>query len=200
MSHAAPPKPIRFVNSHEQYAKRRRINTACLTCRRKKTRCSGERPACLTCQSNKHQCAGYGEDSAAGPSTSTSTSDAGDSKRRPPRDGAAPPQKQPAPPAPPIDPQLTRPPAARAFATASQRPGATAHRHAPKHDRDRDRGGSHGALSLSTRNRMPYFRYFGPTAIMPGFKQMVVKVLGTQHGSGHTTSDRTPSTRPVWPY
>ena len=45
-------------------------------------------------------------------------------------------------------------------------------------------------LSLSTRNRMPYFRYFGPTAIMPGFKQMVVKVRGKQHGTGHTTSDR----------
>lgn len=37
---------------------------------------------------------------------------------------------------------------------------------------------------------MPYFRYFGPTAIMPGFKQMVVKVRGKQHGTGHTTSDR----------
>jgi len=41
---AAPqPKPIRFVNNHDgPYAKRRRINSACLTCRRKKTRCSGE--------------------------------------------------------------------------------------------------------------------------------------------------------------
>ncbi|KAF2641864.1 hypothetical protein P280DRAFT_468363 [Massarina eburnea CBS 473.64] len=28
---------------------------------------------------------------------------------------------------------------------------------------------------------MPYFRYFGPTAIMPGFKQMVVKVRGKQY-------------------
>ena len=45
-------------------------------------------------------------------------------------------------------------------------------------------------LTLSTRNRMPYFRYFGPTAIMPGFKQMVVKVRGKSHGTGHTTSDR----------
>lgn len=45
-------------------------------------------------------------------------------------------------------------------------------------------------LSLSTRNRMPYFRYFGPTAIMPGFKQMVVKVKSKQHGTGATSSDR----------
>ena len=33
-------------------------------------------------------------------------------------------------------------------------------------------------VRLNLRNRMPYFRYFGPTAIMPGFKQMVVKVRG----------------------
>jgi hypothetical protein len=38
---------------------------------------------------------------------------------------------------------------------------------------------------------MPYFRYFGPTAIVPGLRQMVVKVRGKQHGSAQTTSDRT---------
>lgn len=38
---------------------------------------------------------------------------------------------------------------------------------------------------------MPYFRYFGPTAILPGLRQMVVKVRGKQHGSAQTTSDRT---------
>ncbi|KAJ4333958.1 hypothetical protein N0V87_007217 [Didymella glomerata] len=37
---------------------------------------------------------------------------------------------------------------------------------------------------------MPYFRYFGPTAIMPGFRQMVVKVRGQRHGSTHTLSDQ----------
>ena len=37
------------------------------------------------------------------------------------------------------------------------------------------------------RNRMPYFRYFGPTAIMPGFKQMIVKV------KEHRRSGDTPS-------
>lgn len=37
---------------------------------------------------------------------------------------------------------------------------------------------------------MPYFRYFGPTAIMPGFRQMVVKVRGQRHGSGQTLSDQ----------
>jgi hypothetical protein len=33
-----------------------------------------------------------------------------------------------------------------------------------------------GSSSASSRNRVPYFRYFGPTAIVPGFKQMVVQV------------------------
>ena len=37
------------------------------------------------------------------------------------------------------------------------------------------------ALFSRPRNRMPYFRWLGPTAIMPGFKQMVVKV---KHGDG----------------
>lgn len=45
------------------------------------------------------------------------------------------------------------------------------------------------SLTLNTRNRMPYFRYFGPTAIMPGFRQMVVKVRGQRHGSNQTLSD-----------
>lgn len=49
-------------------------------------------------------------------------------------------------------------------------------------------------LSLSTRNRMPYFRYFGPTAIMPGFRQMIVKVKDKHHGSTATTSDALEST------
>ncbi|KEF56533.1 uncharacterized protein A1O9_06721 [Exophiala aquamarina CBS 119918] len=34
----------------------------------------------------------------------------------------------------------------------------------------------------STRNRVPYFRYFGPTAIVPGFKQMVVQVKDHRRG------------------
>lgn len=57
---------------------------------------------------------------------------------------------------------------------------------ATKQEGDDEKGG----LSLNTRNRMPYFRYFGPTAIMPGFRQMVVKVRGQRHGSNQTLSDQ----------
>lgn len=35
---------------------------------------------------------------------------------------------------------------------------------------------------------MPYFRYFGPTAIMPGFKQMVVKVKNDRHSTAGTST------------
>lgn len=34
----------------------------------------------------------------------------------------------------------------------------------------------HSPLATTHGNRVPYFRYFGPTAIVPGFKQMVVEV------------------------
>jgi hypothetical protein len=129
---------------------------------------------------NKHECAGYGEDS--------STSDAKDTKKSLPRDSHpasnAPPRKLEQP----IDPQLTRPPLHHTVSTVSQRSDSTTNSHAIK--REDDGSSSNGVLSLSTRNRMPYFRYFGPTAIMPGFKQMVVKVRGKQHSSAQTTSDR----------
>ncbi|CAK7203262.1 hypothetical protein SEUCBS139899_005993 [Sporothrix eucalyptigena] len=55
-----PPKQIRFVNNQGQPpSKRRRVNAACLTCRKRKTRCAGERPTCSTCATNGHDCLGY---------------------------------------------------------------------------------------------------------------------------------------------
>ncbi|KAI0804857.1 fungal-specific transcription factor domain-containing protein [Xylaria sp. FL0064] len=44
-----------------------------------------------------------------------------------------------------------------------------------------------------TGHRVPYFRYFGPTAILPGFKQMVVKVRGRRRSSMSATSPSTGS-------
>ncbi|KAH7406735.1 pathway-specific nitrogen regulator [Phaeosphaeria sp. MPI-PUGE-AT-0046c] len=188
MNQSAPPKPIRFVNNHEgPYAKRRRINSACLTCRRKKTRCSGERPVCATCVNNKHECAGYGDDSSNTNTTTTTTTttngESRDSKKPVRRDSNAPPR----PPEQPIDPQLTRPSLPHSISAVSQCSHSTSNSNLLK--REDVPSSASDVLSLSTRNRMPYFRYFGPTAIMPGFKQMVVKVRGKQHGSGQNTSD-----------
>ncbi|KAF1927190.1 pathway-specific nitrogen regulator [Didymella exigua CBS 183.55] len=180
---AAPqPKPIRFVTNHDgPYAKRRRINSACLTCRRKKTRCSGERPVCGTCTQNKHECAGYGGDSGAAETSR-------DSKKAVRRESVASigaPARQIEPSvhvsAQPARPQLPH----MASSNMSQLSDSSTS-HAPKQEGDDE----NGILSLNTRNRMPYFRYFGPTAIMPGFRQMVVKVKGQRHGSTHTLSDQ----------
>ncbi|XPS98695.1 hypothetical protein M3J09_007891 [Ascochyta lentis] len=194
-----PPKPIRFVTNHDgPYAKRRRINSACLTCRRKKTRCSGERPVCGTCAQNKHECAGYGDDHGAPDTTRDSKKSArrestlstsGPATRREPSTDISPlpapppPAPSPAAPPPPARPQLPH----TASSTMSVLSDSSTGNLAPKQEGD-DEGG--GLLSLSTRNRMPYFRYFGPTAIMPGFRQMVVKVRGQRHGSAQTLSDQ----------
>ncbi|KAL1800084.1 hypothetical protein ACET3X_000426 [Alternaria dauci] len=169
------PKPIRFVTNHDgPYAKRRRINSACLTCRKKKTRCSGERPVCGTCIQNKHECAGYGDDNA----TSEAQKDCKKTARRESTVSTSVPSRKQEPP---IDPQLTRPHLPHTKSQTSE----SSLQASPKVEST----GSSG-LSLSTRNRMPYFRYFGPTAIVPGLRQMVVKVRGKQHGSAQTTSDQ----------
>jgi hypothetical protein len=41
--------------------------------------------------------------------------------------------------------------------------------------------------------RVPYFRYFGPTAIVPGFKQMVVSVRDRRRSTGGSFSATSPS-------
>ena len=45
------------------------------------------------------------------------------------------------------------------------------------------------ALFSGARNRMPYFRWLGPTAIMPGFKQMVVKVKRQDNDMTKSSTD-----------
>ncbi|KAF2183744.1 hypothetical protein K469DRAFT_582311 [Zopfia rhizophila CBS 207.26] len=178
-----PPKPIRFVTNHDgPYAKRRRINSACLTCRKKKTRCSGERPVCGTCTQNKHECAGYGPENDSHSSPTEGTKDAKKAARRESNAASNPPGRKPSE----VAPQLARPAMHKATSGASQNSDSSAQKRISKVEDDT---AGHQTLSLSTRNRMPYFRYFGPTAIMPGFKQMVVKVRGKQHGTGHTSSD-----------
>jgi hypothetical protein len=42
-------------------------------------------------------------------------------------------------------------------------------------------------------HRVPYFRYFGPTAIVPGFKQMVVSVRDRRRSTGGSFSATSPS-------
>ncbi|KAI8932608.1 hypothetical protein NX059_010107 [Plenodomus lindquistii] len=206
-SSANAPKPIRFVTNHDgPYAKRRRINSACLTCRRKKTRCSGERPFCGTCTQNKHDCAGYGDDNGPAdasrdakkavrrgstttnttpPTTNINASANANANANANTTTNSPARKVQQP----IDPRLTRPLLPHTLSSASHLSDSSLPHPSPKREDDGGSTSSAG-LRLSTRNRMPYFRYFGPTAIVPGLRQMVVKVRAKQHGSAHTTSDQ----------
>ncbi|OTA99860.1 hypothetical protein M426DRAFT_67030, partial [Hypoxylon sp. CI-4A] len=225
------PKQIRFVNNQGQPPiKRRRINAACLTCRRRKTRCAGEHPTCSTCTKNGHVCLGYSDgleksskrDSRQGDDgqfdgdeddyvddepevdrkrwkgskngiKQFDTTDSPKSSHR--MSESAPdsskhdvhlksenmdweePSSQPTPRPEP----LRRPtnPRNQSFSTEGGH-SETGHSPVQYHNES---------------HRVPYFRYFGPTAIVPGFKQMVVKVRDRRRSSISATS---PSTNSVF--
>ncbi|OAG41728.1 hypothetical protein AYO21_03963 [Fonsecaea monophora] len=161
-----PPRQIRFVSIDGQpHTKRRRINAACLTCRKRKTRCSGERPECKTCTDNKHVCSGYADRPSRrdGERLDEDVEEEADS-------GSSTPQRQSR------DVEVTT------------KLRASSEKEADNKQRE-DAGemispsSNHtGSSVASARNRVPYFRYFGPTAIVPGFKQMVVQVKDHRPG------------------
>ncbi|KAI8949911.1 fungal-specific transcription factor domain-containing protein [Xylaria longipes] len=238
------PKQIRFINNQGQPpTKRRRINAACLTCRKRKTRCAGEHPTCSTCDRNGHVCLGYSDTvdkrkDAAGRVPGSSLDDGQadhnddaddffdtdpdpEAESRPYKDGrngskqsenadgasivssrtSDTPQDY-ATPAMPLKsesmdwedvhsqksqstprreaagPQTTTNPRQSSFSTSDSR--------SPN---SRSPVLHHG----ESGQRVPYFRYFGPTAIVPGFKQMVVKVRGRRRSSMSATSPSTGS-------
>ncbi|KAH9896336.1 fungal-specific transcription factor domain-containing protein [Xylariomycetidae sp. FL2044] len=217
------PKQIRFVNNQGQPpTKRRRITAACLTCRRRKTRCAGEQPTCSTCTKNGHVCLGYsdaverkkesGGTHGARPDPDegdylddepdmdrrqsisskngikiTETGDEAPMSRRMSestnQDYCTPAmqlksetmdwdeqQSQPTPRAE----NVTRPTSARHPSFSTDDGESPPSRSPTQHHNE-----SH---------RVPYFRYFGPTAIVPGFKQMVVKVQDRRRSSMSATS------------
>ncbi|AEO71763.1 uncharacterized protein THITE_2124588 [Thermothielavioides terrestris NRRL 8126] len=217
-----PPKQIRFVNNQGQPpSKRRRINAACLTCRKRKTRCAGEKPDCSTCKKNGHVCLGYsdlverkregrdGDEPAFPKSELLDTAhvshaiehhypDEDDDKRDR--------RHWKSKPAPRMagfvdqdavsrrDPQENE----NDWDLDSKSPGSSrtagrsnTGRHAAYSDDSRS---SHNRSPVQLeRHRVPYFRYFGPTAIVPGFKQMVVNIYRdsrrkSRGGSFSTTS------------
>ncbi|ORY60049.1 fungal-specific transcription factor domain-containing protein [Pseudomassariella vexata] len=220
---APPLKTIRFVNNQGQPPqKRRRINAACLTCRKRKTRCAGEHPTCSTCAKNGHDCLGYSDaaekkrDSISGAGHGGVAIDLDDEdflEEEPEDDrthGKA-------------NRNGSRPCGMVAStAASSRRISESGHQRAnvlsaarPK--TDNVEWDDHGKLKVvrrptnprnasistddgrspSTRSpvqhhteshRVPFFRYFGPTAIVPGFKQMVVKVHDRRRSSMSATS------------
>ncbi|KAL2265748.1 hypothetical protein VTJ83DRAFT_6848 [Remersonia thermophila] len=216
-----PPKQIRFVNNQGQPpSKRRRINAACLTCRRRKTRCAGEKPDCSTCKKNGHVCLGYSDlperrrDDRRSDGFVTVKTEAADTLllsnghgndyqhgRRDDADASRDHHRRwihnagpPPPPAGFVDDAFSGSDSRTSAGAASGRqPGSGGWDHPSSnsaspgdgmHSDGSQNNGSHSddrrannrsPLHLE-RHRVPYFRYFGPTAIVPGFKQMVVQV------------------------
>ena len=221
---------------------------SCLTCRRRKTRCAGERPLCSTCTKNGHRCLGYPED------TKKDINGDGHDVRHDDTDDLGDDDS-------PVEEESLRP---RKFPSKISVSGHTTHQRASvsppmseaamavspttagdlnqvRHNQEQTRGSpsyptlehqqlqrqhsqlSHGhqqsrqvhtqtrnylhrqsrsrqsqtlspgserysrqhtqeslpkspSIRRNLNNRVPYFRYFGPTAIVPGYKQMVVSV------------------------
>ncbi|OAA37614.1 Transcription factor [Metarhizium rileyi] len=216
-----PPRQIRFVNNQGQPpSKRRRINAACLTCRRRKTRCAGERPVCSTCTKNGHRCQGYPEDSRKDvpiesleaklsaedddmPLDEVPTED--DSKKLAP--------KQPdVIPTPPIANAVANvngyenkkhgsispchKSAAHQTELATPKPPVSPTQHTSLPSASSDGIPDSPTLRRNYNHRVPYFRYFGPTAIVPGFKQMVVSVRDRRRSTGGSQSASSPLSNP----
>ncbi|KAI1736394.1 fungal-specific transcription factor domain-containing protein [Xylaria scruposa] len=235
------PKQIRFINNQGQPpTKRRRINAACLTCRKRKTRCAGEHPTCSTCDRNGHVCLGYsdavdkrkdavgrvpgsGQDDSQ-PDNNDEADDYFDTDPEPEvrpykdvRNGGK--QAESADGASVVSSRTSDTP--QDYATPalplksesidwedvhSHKSQSTPRREpvAPRAPNPRqssfstDDGRSPSSRSpilhhSDSGHRVPYFRYFGPTAIVPGFKQMVVKVRGRRRSSMSATSPSTGS-------
>ncbi|KAL4774587.1 fungal-specific transcription factor domain-containing protein [Aspergillus nidulans var. acristatus] len=203
-SHPSAPKQIRFVATDGQpQTKRRRVNAACLTCRKRKTRCSGEQPVCRTCVDYNHKCLGYSESSHVraqsdtAPCTPTTASQATPVESTASR-GLLKTENQPLKSLR----RNTQTTGEDSFDNSSERSEPlkierrspledpfrrTANENVAKENDQQAAGESpessilaHYSLfsdrtsgSSSGRTHVPYFRYFGPTAIVPGFKQMV---------------------------
>ncbi|KAJ4408948.1 hypothetical protein N0V82_009571 [Gnomoniopsis sp. IMI 355080] len=233
-----PPKQIRFVNNQGQPpSKRRRVNAACLTCRRRKTRCDGEKPTCSTCEKNGHQCLGYPDHSPEKPKhESLNIHVKVESDRSIHRSSFAEPTDEE------IDDGLDhdegrhsklqkerpkREPVSSGFDRRDSRSTtigpAVAQARKESNDWDVESPTSQptsgrpistdGKVSISEDGRspsepspvqhhphshkVPYFRYFGPTAIVPGLKQMVVNAPVQTYNRRRTSRGSTSATSPL---
>ncbi|KAL6411443.1 Nitrogen assimilation transcription factor nit-4 [Ilyonectria robusta] len=200
-----PPRPIRFVHNQGQPpSKRRRINAACLTCRKRKTRCAGERPLCSTCTKNGHRCLGYPEEikkeegekhglawrpEADRRDLPDRRDDDEDTKPHKPMIRAKVTPEVLVAPRPPLEATLLSKATEPAEGDA---PGVAGRISQSSHGHGHDPSSSPTAVRRSENNRVPYFRYFGPTAIVPGFKQMVVSVRDRRRSTAGSIAPTSP--------
>ncbi|KAI1769925.1 fungal-specific transcription factor domain-containing protein [Hypoxylon cercidicola] len=222
------PKQIRFVNNQGQPpTKRRRINAACLTCRRRKTRCAGEHPTCSTCTKNGHVCLGYSDgleksskkdqgrpgsaldDASFDPDEDDYVDDEPEVDRKRWKGSKNGMKQFDLPDSSPKStsrmsesaPDYTKPdvqlksesvdweePSSQPTPRPEPIRRPTNPRN-PSFSTDGHSEAGHSPVQYHNEShRVPYFRFFGPTAIVPGFKQMVVKVRDRRRSSISATS------------
>lgn len=186
------PKKLRFITSQgAPQAKRRRVSTACLVCRKRKVACSGERPHCNTCTNNKLDCTGYADDNSSGnqnvDETETPRAAAPVLRRSETSDSIkAPPSRKSKPAEFRLHNQSTT---TTYTGNPTPNPPEPVQSQPSRNDDDQSYFPKPtSSLFSGARNRMPYFRWLGPTAIMPGFKQMVVKVNRSSSTTDGVTS------------
>ncbi|EXJ83372.1 hypothetical protein A1O1_06994 [Capronia coronata CBS 617.96] len=189
------PRQIRFVSTDGQpHSKRRRINAACLTCRKRKTRCSGDRPVCTTCTESGHTCSGYaertprkvaegerGEDDAREEEQEELSST---TPRKHPKNVGGLPRSQP-------KPERQNP------TDGSTGTNVLVDYKVENADIISPASNKTASSLTGSRNSVPYFRYFGPTAIVPGFKQMVVQVKDHRRKQPSTLGETPASGQPL---
>ncbi|KAL4913530.1 fungal-specific transcription factor domain-containing protein [Aspergillus aurantiobrunneus] len=211
-SHLHTPKQIRFVSTDGQpQTKRRRVTAACRTCRKRKIRCSGEQPVCKTCSDYNHECLGYSEpathvrahsDTASRTPTTPSLVTTTDRVA-----SGVPPEVENRSPDSPKQTTLStgsgnldnRPEVPKALKLEVPSQSRDASFRGTKEGEQQAVGESpesnRTSVSSNSRTHVPYFRYFGPTAIVPGFKQMVVQVRGSRKSNASLSSDSVSSLR-----
>ncbi|KFY12723.1 hypothetical protein V492_03688 [Pseudogymnoascus sp. VKM F-4246] len=155
------PNRIRFVATYNgpSRSKNQRTAAACNTCRKRKTRCDGERPVCRACRENGHECLGY-----ATPRRTQAASDKAKSTKATVAERNV---ETEAPMRNTLDGTLTGVGVSTQEAFTHSSNASQGQRHAIDETLDPSQS---SALSI------PYFRYFGPSAIVPGYKQTVVRL------------------------
>jgi hypothetical protein len=173
----------------------------CRTCRKRKIRCSGEQPVCKTCLDYKHVCLGYSEPSTHVRTHSENASQTSSLTPLPSArertnsrtvksqspDGASQ-YKQSAGGGRDQNVDHT----SSQDALVSRETPSSNIRESEQHTTGASPESSRTSLSSSHRTHVPYFRYFGPTAIVPGFKQMVVQVRGSRKSNTSLSSGMRP--------
>ncbi|EQL28981.1 hypothetical protein BDFG_08337 [Blastomyces dermatitidis ATCC 26199] len=187
----AQPRQIRFVSTDGQpQTKRRRVAAACKTCRKRKIRCSGERPVCKTCSDYGHNCLGYKDPAATLNTRKTTKSDTAPTRRDDATSASPQTSKSGLQPNAPVTAARSDP--SPVSAPRDQQPSQNGRRQSAVVESPQS---NRSLLLESSRTHVPYFRYFGPTAIVPGYKQMVVRVRESKQSNPSLSNESLSSIR-----